>query len=564
MNLAECTLQALPAELSAMTGLEELGLSGNKNLQSFPALACAGLNKLKVLSLCECDMEALPEELSAMTGLRELDLLFNSRLQSLPETVFLNPFSAIETIRTRGCPLVCPPVQVCELGVAAVTDYFMALQATVGIRQGRLKILVTGNTMSGKTSLVQAMLSGQPFLTRTEDRTIGVVETTIRFSEATQWKVQDCGGQRAYMLTNQLMVSDNALALIVVDVNQYKATEECFRETIGEYLEVLYERNSKAYVIIVMSKVDQLSDSEHDIRMEFADHVSRCVGRFLNLRQLHVRRMKKSLETVELSQYELCAERLRFLLAQSITVREDVVLTSSAIYEGVGDLWRLLGKLSEDPELLPSIAAQLPASWVALEDHLVGGASPIDIVCVSDVVAQSVAYGLNEGGTRHLLKYPHDVGSLLFLSRHAALEDVVFPSSAFVMDVFKAVFRHDHDRLCYDDERFGGEGITRQQFDEMKRDFVQNATARIPMLRALWSKVPQSAERHFEVFVKMFLSFDFAYPVTSSDDVARILSEVLLQRGLIIHCSSVYDLQPSASGISRTRSAGRAEAAERV
>ena len=168
------------------------------------------------------------------------------------------------------------------------------------------------------------------------------------------------------MLTNQLMVSDNALALIVVDVNQYRATEECFRETIGEYLEVLYERNSKVYVIVVMSKGDQQSDPEREIRMEFADHVNRCVGRFRKLRQSHVRRMKKSLETVEQSQYELCAERLGFLLAQSITVREGVVLTSSKTYEGVGDLWHLLGQLSEDRDLLPSIAVQLPASWIAI------------------------------------------------------------------------------------------------------------------------------------------------------------------------------------------------------
>ena len=195
-----------------------------------------------------------------------------------------------------------------------------------------------------------------------------------------------------------------------------------------------------------------------------------------------------------------------------------------------------------------------------MDCHLAGRtASPI--VGVSDVVALSVSCGLGAEGAVHLLKYLHDVGSLLFFSRHAALEDVVFPSSVFVIDVFKAVFRHDHDRLCYDDERFGDEGITGQQFNEMKEDLVQNATVRIPMLRALWSEFLLSCDRHFEVFLKMFLSFDFAYLVTSSEDVARRFSENLRQRGLIIHCSSVYDLQPSGS---RTRSAGRAEAAETI
>ena len=62
-------MKALPAELSAMTGLEELVLPGNKKLRSFPASACVGLNKLKFLNLFFCDMQALPAELSAMTGL---------------------------------------------------------------------------------------------------------------------------------------------------------------------------------------------------------------------------------------------------------------------------------------------------------------------------------------------------------------------------------------------------------------------------------------------------------------------------------------------------------------
>ena len=217
--------------------------------------------------------------------------------------------------------------------------------------------------------------------------------------------------------------------------------------------------------------------------------------------------------------------------------------------------WRLRGQLSEDEDLMPSIAAQLPASWVAVEDRLVRLAAPI--VDVSLVVAQS-AHGLSEGGSKHLLHYLHDVGSLLFFSRHAALRHVVFPSSSFVINVFKAVFRHDHDRLCYE-QRFRVEGITRQQFSEMREDLVQNATARIPMLRALWSEFHLSAEQYLEVFVRRFLSFDFAYLATSSDDVARTLSEELRQRGLTIHSNSVSDLQSSATGGSTTLSGGQTE-----
>ena len=560
LKIRDCDIHALPAELSEVTGLEVLDVSGNKNLHSFPASSCAGLTKLKVLKLSSCDMQALPAELSAMTCLEELHISSNPNIHSLPEAIFLSRESTLQVINTRGCPLVSPPIEICGEGVEAVKEYFISLQTTVGIRRRRVKILVMGKTMAGKTSLVKAIISGGPFLTWTEDRTIGLEETTIRFSEDVQWKVQDFGGQRAYILTNQLMVSDNAFALIVVDVSQYQLTDECFRDNIGEYLELLFERNSKAYAIIVMSKVDQLSDSEHNIRMKFDSHVNSRVGRFLNLRQRRVRLLERSLENVDQLHYEFCAERLRFLHAQSITVREDVVLTSSASYKGVGELWNLLGQLSENVDLISSIEAHLPASWVAVEDRLVSPTVPI--MEVSEAVALSVEHGLSKGGTLHLLKYLHDVGSLMFFSRHSALRNVLFPSSTFVFNAFKAVFRHDHDRLCYDC-RFLCEGIqSRRQFDEMKEDLVQNATVRIPMLLALWSEIQLSAEQYLEVFLNLFMSFDLAYLVTSSDDVTRKLTKYFRERGLSIPSNSFPELHYSAVGSSTTVSICRADDTE--
>ena len=218
-------------------------------------------------------------------------------------------------------------------------------------------------------------------------------------------------------------------------------------------------------------------------------------------------------------------------------------MTSSATYEGVRDLWSLLSQLSEDLDLIPSIDAQLPASWVAVEDYLVGQTVPI--VEVSDVVSASVSHGLTAVGTLHLLKYLHDVGSLLYFSRHVALRHVVFPSSAFVIDLFKAIFHHDHQSLLYENERFIAQGITRREFNEMKEDLVSNATARVPMLLALWSKIGVSAEHHLEVFLSLFLSFDFAYLAASSDTVTRRLSKALRRRGLTIHSNRVSELGPS-------------------
>ena len=96
----------------------------------------------------------------------------------------------------------------------------------------------------------------------------------------------------------------------------------------------------------------------------------------------------------------------------------------------------------------------------------------------------------------------------------------------------------------------------------MKRELVNNATARMPMLLALWRETWLSAEEHLEDFLILFLSFDFAYLVTSSDEVTRTLSEYLRRRGLTLHMNSLSELQPSAAGSRTTVSASCTEDAE--
>jgi Leucine-rich repeat (LRR) protein len=50
-------VKELPAELGAMSDLESLNLSFNKNLHNFPPAACAGMKKLKVLDLSYCNIK---------------------------------------------------------------------------------------------------------------------------------------------------------------------------------------------------------------------------------------------------------------------------------------------------------------------------------------------------------------------------------------------------------------------------------------------------------------------------------------------------------------------------
>ena len=50
--------------------------------------------------------------------------------------------------------------------------------------------------------------------------------------------VIDCGGHRSYLLTNQLLVSDKSVNVVVVDSSEYKLNEDYFRQHVDHYIQL--------------------------------------------------------------------------------------------------------------------------------------------------------------------------------------------------------------------------------------------------------------------------------------------------------------------------------------
>ncbi|XP_062505344.1 uncharacterized protein LOC134182038 isoform X2 [Corticium candelabrum] len=135
-------------------------------------------------------------------------------------------------------------------------------------------------------------------------------------------------------------------------------------------------------------------------------------------------------------------------------------------------------------------------------------------------------HGLTEERCLELLIYLNKVGSILYYSYQKTLSQVLFPVPSFVVNVLKAVFRHDHHLLEYD-YRFYGADIVPKQFEELRSDLVCNGIARVSMLLALWSEFHLTADRHVDVFIKLFLALDLAYLIGSSDVVVQERSDIL-------------------------------------
>ncbi|XP_062511335.1 malignant fibrous histiocytoma-amplified sequence 1 homolog [Corticium candelabrum] len=477
---------------------------------------------------CTDNPSGLPE-----VTIKEVDISGTSVTHLLKEFVFS---SQLKTLKVDGCPLVFPPIEVCNQGIRVIREYFHELDKVGGVRRGRIKILVMGTTMAGKTSFVEALESGKPFLAEPDERTIGIVEKVMKLDDKIECKLLDSGGHRAYMLTNQLFISDNSLVLIVVDSSQYKFTQQCFRRNIADFLQVVYDRNSRAHIAIVVSKVDLMVDmSREEMSRKWSEHLYTCLRQFLKIRQAEIDQMKRIIATGDSPKNKYVSERLHFFDFQRITVEENVLLTSASTHEGVVSVKNCLRDLCGNERLLPSLHTKLPSSWVTVEDKLITPQphTSVPIIDVSYAMQVCVEHGLTEESCRELLNYLNQVGSILYYSHHLTLAEVLFPVPPFVVTLLKAVFRHDHESLEYD-YRFIGAGVGPQKFKEMKIDLVCNGVARISMLLALWSEFHLTADHHVDVFIKLFLALDFGYLTGSPNDVVQELEHTWGRRQITL------------------------------
>ena len=203
----------------------------------------------------DTNLSLLPSLVSHMTEMEVLDISYNS-VSHLPKQ--LCHLHKLKYLHTSWNPLVSPPVEVCEGGLSAIRSYFHSLSSSVPVKQQRMKMLVCGKCQAGKTSLSRTLACHHSCCTEEAERTVGIEQSQLTLSNRTQLIVIDCGGHCSYLLTNQLLVSDKSVNVVVVDSSEYKLNEEYFRQHVGHYIQMILERCRLGVVLTVFTKADQL------------------------------------------------------------------------------------------------------------------------------------------------------------------------------------------------------------------------------------------------------------------------------------------------------------------
>ena len=234
--------------LKELKGLTNLDLKFNLQIKDFSYLKeLKGLTNLDLGGNCLKDVSYLKE----LKGLTNLDLSYNYlrdvsylkelkgltnldlRNNNLSDVSFLKKLNSLSYVNLEGNPLEIPPKEIAEQGIEAIRVYFRELDKSKEAKledyiNNEVKLILTGNSESGKTTLVEYLKT---------ERIKKDIKTT-HWMEVSNWepgikleklksdinpegkfivRIFDFGGQEYYHDTHHLFFTNNTAYLLVWD-----------------------------------------------------------------------------------------------------------------------------------------------------------------------------------------------------------------------------------------------------------------------------------------------------------------------------------------------------------
>ncbi|XP_066296940.1 malignant fibrous histiocytoma-amplified sequence 1 homolog [Branchiostoma lanceolatum] len=495
LDLSNCNLQTLSPELGRLAHLEWLNLRSNM-LQTLPA-EVGHLTNIKHLDLSNCNLQTLSPELGRLAHLEWLNLRSNM-LQTLPAEVGHLSSININDISVSGNPLIKPPIEVCYQGIKAIRQYFEELERSEEKVSARLKVVVLGEKMAGKTSLIQTLQSGESTLTRYEDRTHCVEITQWAPDDNITFEVYDFGGHDVYHLTHQFFLTQDALNLLTVNLQTYNCTEQSYTEAVGFWLDTLNARVPGAVVTLVCSKTDMCSDIEiqektKDIQKRFTQQHSMW-KRNIQQQLKKLENAKVATGSTDQGEVKQQLERTRQLLTRPLRLTGVCSISSAEPTSGLDTLRSHILETANNTALFPVLRRVLPRTWVDLEQQLrdlrgngtgryqsarsTYHNNPLRARLQShktkwltreECLQQGQLAGLMADRLEPVLSYLQQVGTVLRYTDIPELKDLVFYDPSGLIDVIKEIFHHNLEEVfTIGNPRFKDKGFSKTELTNIR------------------------------------------------------------------------------------------------
>ena len=271
LRLNKNAIERIPINLGKLSKLEELNLAENR-IRYIPN-AIKGLKSLKALHIEKNDLNTLPEEICQLENLETLDITEN-RINSLPIKMHqlkkITVAHCYQKLSKYGLwlyknPLVQPPPEIWKTEQPEkIFEYLKKLAIIKTENLQRQKMLVFGESGSGKTSLIHALIHRKSMLTDSEsDKTRGVEQTPWKTANNVEFMINDFGGEEAYKLVYPLFLDAKGMILLVYNHSNYMADRHY--EAIGQWLDLFNLYMPGAVVKLVGTHLDHyIDDLESD------------------------------------------------------------------------------------------------------------------------------------------------------------------------------------------------------------------------------------------------------------------------------------------------------------
>lgn len=245
LDLGDCGLEELPAEVGSLTNLISLNLNGNRLKKLPPEIG--NLTRLRDLNLNNNFLSELPAEIGLMTRLQTIRLRAN-HLTELPGEMRL--LQALQILELQGNPL---PIshQVLENEPRQVIAQILANQEKHRINE--VKLMVLGSSGSGKTAIIRRLVERSWLDQPQSTRGCEIYRWPVRIDQKRiRINIWDFGREETQNRLHRMFVSPRSLYLIVLD-----PSEKENRTDLENWLKVIREYSNGSKVIVVLNKSDR-------------------------------------------------------------------------------------------------------------------------------------------------------------------------------------------------------------------------------------------------------------------------------------------------------------------
>ncbi|RUS83985.1 hypothetical protein EGW08_008246, partial [Elysia chlorotica] len=539
LELGENFLEALPEGLRSLKRLEYLGLCHNR-ITELPDEICF-LGHLTFLGLGHNKLTQLPENMYHLQSLTTLDVNHNE-LREVPLLMDrLDLLASHDGLHLHNNPLRSPFQEISEQGTTQLFEYLKGIRLKEA--RHRWKMIMIGAAKAGKTSLRQALMLGRSKLTADSERT-WVMERHLWEPESRlRVQIMDFGGHHIYQAAHHMFLSPDALHVLVFDLTKYST--EAYEDLIGHWLEAIMDRAAGAKIVMVGTHCDLCSKEDvQEKREDILRLVRRNEERKRHDIKREIRKIRSELdrpETREVSggipeigvgRLQEKLNRLEKMLNSRSEVPDDVHVVSCAdnLY-GVADFCSLLiGRLKSVP------ASGLPDHWFTFLEQIQQVPDRVmsfdqALSFFKNVMAESHQSMMGMGGSPErslemVLKYLHSTGEIVWYCDNPELRSTVFHKPEALIDMLRAVFRHDFEQVVQYCPNLGDSLDLRQdRFERMKRDFLHRGLLTRELLRfllVLFQLTEDATESFLDLTLSLMLKFSLCFQLQKSQATALV------------------------------------------